>query len=132
MHHQQPPPGAESADEFSPAAGFWLAQFTSLSGIGRGVVTLADGKVYGGDSGYLYIGGYQQQGETVSAQIHVSSFQPRAHSVMGQEHSERFDLILTSTVAGKVITASGFIPGTTLSFQAVLLCQELPESRSKA
>jgi len=101
--------------------GFWLVEFTGLLGLGRGVVTLINGKIFGGDSGFLYTGSYRQKSETLTADVHVISFAPGAHSVMGQEHSQQFDLFLTGRMAEKVIVATGAIPGTGLAFQAVLL-----------
>jgi hypothetical protein len=100
--------------------GFWLVQFTGVQGFGGGAVTLIHGKVFGGDSGFLYTGSYTDQGGTLSARIHVKRSLPGAPSVMGRD---QFDLELTGTLQGDVITAKGTIPGTPLAFQAKLTKQ---------
>ncbi len=51
--------------------GFWTVQFTGIQGWGAGVVTLVNGQVLGGDSGFMYIGPYTEKGNTMNAKIHV-------------------------------------------------------------
>jgi hypothetical protein len=100
--------------------GFWLVQFQGVQGFGGGAVTLIHGKVFGGDSGFLYTGSYTDQGGTLSAKIHVKRSFPGAQSVMGKD---QFDLELAGTLQGNVIAAKGTIPGTPLAFQAKLTKQ---------
>ena len=112
----------EQAQDEKPVEGFWLVQFSGIRGMGWGTVTLVGGKIFGGDSGFLYTGSYQQQKDELTASVHVAAIFPGAQNVMGLEE---FDLTLTSqTGEGLVeegfIEAAGSIPGTSLSFQAVL------------
>lgn len=97
--------------------GFWLVQFKGVQGFGGGAVTLVHGKVFGGDSGFMYSGTYEEQGNTLNAKIHVKRSFPGTQSVMGQE---KFDLELSGTLQGNVIAAKGSIPGTNLRFEAQL------------
>lgn len=110
-------PIAQTAHE-KTAGGFWLVQFTGLTGLGQGVVTLVNGKLFGGDSAFLYTGSYRHQGEELHASVHVAAIFAGARSVMEREE---FDLVLTGRFADKLITAAGSIPGTTLAFDAVLI-----------
>lgn len=100
--------------------GFWLVQFQGVQGFGGGAVTLIHGKVFGGDSGFLYTGSYTDQGGTLTAKIHVKRAFPGAPSVMGRD---QFDLELSGTLQGNAIAAKGTIPGTPLAFKANLTKQ---------
>jgi hypothetical protein len=100
--------------------GFWLVQFQGVQGFGGGAVTLVQGKVFGGDSGFLYTGTYTEQGGVLSAKIHVKRAFPGAQSVMGMD---QFDLVLTGTLQGSVIAAKGTLAGTPAAFQAKLTKQ---------
>jgi|SRR5665213_1544781 hypothetical protein len=100
--------------------GFWLVQFQGVQGFGGGAVTLIHGKVFGGDSGFVYTGTYTDQGGALTAKIHVKRAFPGTISVMGKD---QFDLELTGTLQGNVIAAKGTIPGTPVAFQAKLTKQ---------
>ena len=62
--------------------GFYTVQFKGVQGLGAGVVTLVAGRLFGGDSGYLYTGTYTDTGNTLKAQVHVKQFVPGSSSVM--------------------------------------------------
>ena len=100
--------------------GFWLVQFTGVQGFGGGAVTLVNGKVFGGDSGFVYSGTFTDQGGNLNAKIHVRRSFPGAQSVMGLD---KFDLELAGKLQGNAISATGSVPGTNLRFQATLTKQ---------
>jgi len=97
--------------------GFWTVQFSGVQGFGFGVVTLVGGKLYGGDSAFIYTGTYADDGTTLNAKVHVRRGAPGAQSVMGRD---QFDLELNGTLNGNSIAASGSIPGIPMRFQATL------------
>jgi hypothetical protein len=97
--------------------GFWTVQFTGVQGWGTGVVTFVNGQVFGGDSGYMYIGTYTLQGNTVNAKVHVKPHLMGAANVMGRTE---FDLQLSGTVNGNKANLTGTIPGTQLKLQGTL------------
>lgn len=104
--------------------GFWTVQFTGVQGWGAGVLTLIGGQVFGGDSGFLYTGTYTQEGNTLTARVHVRQYVPGVANVMGRN---QFDLELTGTLQGNTITATGNIPGTPLRLNGTLTKQgDLP------
>jgi 2-keto-4-pentenoate hydratase/2-oxohepta-3-ene-1,7-dioic acid hydratase in catechol pathway len=106
--------------------GFWTVAFKGIQGFGAGVATLIGGKVFGGDSGYLYTGTYTQQGNTLNARIHVKQYVQGVPNVMGRTE---FDLILTGTLSGNTITATGTIPGAPGQLVGTLTKQqELPKA----
>jgi hypothetical protein len=81
--------------------GFWIVQFEGVQGNGGGVVFFIKGKIFGGDSGFVYTGTYQTDEKTISARVKVRNFLPEVLSVFGIPGD--YDLIVTGTVAGKVI-----------------------------
>jgi len=104
--------------------GFWTIQFTGIQGWGAGVVTLVGGRVFGGDSGYLYEGTYTQQANTLHARVHVRPLAAGVPNVMGLSE---FDLEMTGTLSGSAIPVTGSIPGTPLRLSGTLTKrQDLP------
>jgi len=95
-------------------------QFQGVQGFGGGAVILIRGKVFGGDSGFLYASTYTDQGGNLNAKIHVKKQIAGIQSVMGRDE---IDLVLTGTLQGNVIAAKGSVPGTQLGFQAPLTKQ---------
>ena len=97
--------------------GFWTAQFRGIQGFGSGVATFINGQVFGGDSGFMYIGTYTLQGNTVKANVHIKPHVAGAANVMGQSE---FDLQFTGTLNGNTLNVTGTIPGTQLQLQGTL------------
>ncbi|MGJ5034145.1 MULTISPECIES: GrlR family regulatory protein [unclassified Bradyrhizobium] len=62
--------------------GLWTAQFAALSE-GVGVMTIQDGNLSGGDSGYYYYGSYQQDGNRVTGKIRVVHYAGALSSAFG-------------------------------------------------
>jgi hypothetical protein len=104
--------------------GFWTVGFQGVQGWGAGVVVLIGGKVFGGDSGYMYTGTYTQRGNTLDARVHVKQYVQGVPNVMGRTE---FDLNLTGTLNGSTITATGSIPGAQGQLRGTMTKQqELP------
>ena len=99
--------------------GSYKVQFTGVQGFGAGVLTLVGGQIFGGDSAMLYTGTYQQNGNSLTALVHVKQHTatPGMQSVMGVNE---FNLALTGTIQGNTAVASGVIPGTQMKLNAAL------------
>jgi hypothetical protein len=63
--------------------GFWVVQFEGVQGNGGGVVFFLKGRVFGGDSGFVYTGSYQSDEKTITARVKVRNFLPEVLSVFG-------------------------------------------------
>jgi len=100
--------------------GFWTVQFTGIQGWGAGVLTVVGGQLFGGDSSFLYTGTYQQNGNSITAHVHVKRFAPGLPNVMGREE---FDLELAATLQGNTAKATAKIPGTQLQLVGTLTKQ---------
>ena len=107
--------------------GFWTVQFRGIQGWGAGVVTLINGQLFGGDSGFLYTGTYDQQGNAFAAHVHVRQHVAGVPNVMGRN---QFDLELTGTLQGNVIAVAGTLPGTELRLNGTLTRQALLPPRT--
>lgn len=108
--------------------GFWTVQFTGVQGWGAGVLTIIGGQLFGGDSGFLYTGNYQQTGNSMTGRVHVKQHAAGTLNVMGRNE---FDLELTGTLQGNIIKVTGKIPGTQLQLTGSLTKQgNLPASRA--
>jgi len=85
--------------------GFWIVQYEGMKGNGGGVVIFTKGKVFGGDTGYTYMGSYRTQGTSVKANVKVCNFLPDVPSVVGVAGD--FELNIDGTVEGDVIKGTG-------------------------
>jgi hypothetical protein len=62
--------------------GLWTAEFGSSTGIfGGGVAFFSDGKIWGGDATYYYVGEYATSGDTFKATLRIAPFIEGAESV---------------------------------------------------
>jgi len=89
--------------------GFWTVQFQGVQGGGGGVVVFTKGKVLGGDSGYTYVGKYEENGNNIKARITVSNFIPGIPNVMGRQAN--FELEFAGTVNGDVAAVTANLVG---------------------
>ena len=100
--------------------GFWTVQFSGVHGWGAGVLTLIGGQVFGGDTSFLYIGTYSEEGNTMKGRVHVKRHAVGMPNVMGRDE---FDLELIGTLNGNVMTINARIPGTHLQLSGTLTKQ---------
>jgi len=84
--------------------GFWIVQFEGVQGNGGGVVFLKKGRIYGGDSGFVYTGTYQTDEKTITGHVKVRNFLPEIQSVFGL--SGDYELSLKGNVVDQKIEGS--------------------------
>lgn len=99
--------------------GFWIAQFEGTNGRGSGVVTFIKNRVFGGDSGSTYVGTYRIDGNSITAHVRVHTYIPGGISIIGMP--EDYDLEMTGTIQGDVISASGIPVGQQVAGMAIRL-----------
>ena len=85
--------------------GFWILQIESVQGGGGGVVFFQNGKLFGGDTGYLYLGTYNLEGNFVTAKVKVEQFLPGVPNLLGIESN--YEMHVEGKVEGDVIRATG-------------------------
>ncbi len=84
--------------------GFWIVQFEGVQGNGGGVVFFLKGRIFGGDSGFVYTGTYQTDEKTIAGRVIVRNFLPEVLSVFGVPGD--YVLSLKGNVAGQKIEGS--------------------------
>jgi T3SS negative regulator,GrlR len=85
--------------------GFWIVQYEGMQGNGGGVAVLLKGKIFGGDTGYIYTGSYEMKGDQLTARVAVKNFLPGIPSVLGVVGD--FELNIEGKLAGDVIKGTG-------------------------
>lgn len=86
--------------------GRYSSWFRTPLGEGSGVVTIADGKISGGDIALSYEGSYVDDGENLAATIRTWRHSEAAPAVFGVD-----DLEITvsgKSPSGKIVSAAGF------------------------
>ena len=63
--------------------GFWTVRFEGPQVAGTGVLIMKDKKVYGGETGFYYIGNYQVDGNVFKARVAIRNFDPAVPSGFG-------------------------------------------------
>jgi len=84
--------------------GFWIVQFEGVQGNGGGVVFFLKGKIFGGDSGFVYTGTYQTDEKKITGRVMVRNFLPGVLSVFGIPGD--YELALKGDIAGQKIEGS--------------------------
>lgn len=85
--------------------GFWTIQADSLQGSTGGVAVFVMGSVFGGDSGFTYIGCYETSGKNIKARLTIHRFMPGVVGMLDIVGDYQLDL--TGTIEGDVIRAYG-------------------------
>ena len=82
--------------------GLWTVEFSSaLNIVGKGVLVLSGGRLFGGDSGYYYSGNFEVDSNTVSGTFDATRFDINSVSVFGDIGD--FSLSFKGTVSGATI-----------------------------
>jgi hypothetical protein len=77
--------------------GLWTAEFGSATGfINGGVVMLQAGRIFGGDSGYYYVGKYSVDGETLTGELRANHYYGPRTTAFG-DTTATFTVELTGT-----------------------------------
>jgi hypothetical protein len=91
------------------ANGFYGVDFSALTKGVRGIVTLQDGKIHGGDDQYLYSGQINGPDDRLQVALTVKAYVQGAVSAFGS-HGGKFTLNLTGKIVGRDLQFSGPSP----------------------
>jgi hypothetical protein len=72
--------------------GLWIVQFTGKDILGSGVAVFSNGKVFGGETGFYYVGTYAAQGKAVKARVVIRNFDPSIPSGFGVQGDYEMDV----------------------------------------
>src|SRR5581483_4322202 len=79
--------------------GLWIVQFTAKDIRGSGVVVFNDGKLFGGETGFYYVGSYEADSKIVQARVMVRNFDPSIPSGFGIPVSD-YEMDVSATLQG--------------------------------
>jgi hypothetical protein len=85
--------------------GLWIVQYHGPAGVGGGVVVFTKGRMLGGDSGFAYVGSYEEKGDELKARVSTTHFDPNIPSVLGVPGNQ--DLIIEGKIKGDNIEGTG-------------------------
>lgn len=85
--------------------GLWIVQYHGPGGTGGGVVVFIKGQVLGGDSGFAYVGSYEEKGDTLKARVTATQFDPNVPSVLGVPGNH--DLLIDGKIMNDKIDGTG-------------------------
>jgi len=83
----------------------YTVEFGDVAGFGcrnGGVVVLETGRIYGGDSGYYYLGTFQVRESRIEANVKVVKYNPDWGNVFG-DSSCSFGIVLCGIIANNTI-----------------------------
>jgi T3SS negative regulator,GrlR len=88
--------------------GLWIVQFTAKDIFGSGVVVFSGGKLFGGETGFYYVGSYESDGKVVQARVMVRNFDPSIPSGFGIPVSD-YEMDVSATLQGYTMTGTAMI-----------------------
>jgi hypothetical protein len=65
--------------------GLWVVEFVGQKGKGAGVAVFVNGRILGGDGGYIYLGNYVVRDNMLTAKLRISNHLPGVRNVLGHQ-----------------------------------------------
>lgn len=90
--------------------GIYRVTFQVAGNQGKGIIAAKDGWLYGGDTGFVYSGTFELQGNQISAKVHIQNDSPGVPSIFNPYLTD-FLLDLTGQESGSGITLQGSVIG---------------------
>ena len=87
--------------------GFWILQVQRPDFVSGGVALFLNGKVFGGDNGFTWIGTYEIRDRLIKARLLVHNFEPAVESVFGIKGD--YELHFSGTVHGDAVTGTAVL-----------------------
>jgi hypothetical protein len=85
--------------------GLWIVRYHGPGGVGGGVVVFTKDQVLGGDSGFAYVGSYEEKGDTLKAKVSTTQFDPNVPSVLGVPGNH--ELVIEGKIKNDTIEGTG-------------------------
>jgi T3SS negative regulator,GrlR len=87
--------------------GFWILQTKTAQFTGGGIVVFINGKIFGGDNGFAWIGTYASDGRLIKGRVDVHNFDPDIQNVLGIPGD--YVMHLSGNVEGDTITGTAMV-----------------------
>lgn len=89
--------------------GLWILKFAAGQLAGSGVVVFANGKLFGGETGFYYLGSYDADGRMFKAHIIVRNFDPSMPSGFGIDGD--FEMDVSGILQDDEMTGTAIVTG---------------------
>jgi hypothetical protein len=89
--------------------GLWTAKFETAQFTGGGVVLFHNGKLFGGDNGFTWIGTYSGDERLLKARVMVRNFDKGIESIFGIPGD--YEMHFTGNIEADRITGTAMIAG---------------------
>jgi len=89
--------------------GFWILQIQTPQINTGGVMVLINGKIFGGDNGFSWVGTYAGDQRLIKGRITVHNFDPDIQSVLAVPGD--YEMHFSGNVQGNSITGTAMIAG---------------------
>lgn len=90
-----------------PLEGLWIVKFEAAQVLGSGVAVFSNGRVYGGETGFYYLGTYEADGNIVKARIVVRNFDATILSGFGIPGDYEMDV--SAVLQGETMTGTAIV-----------------------
>lgn len=87
--------------------GLWILMIQPPPVTSGGVIVFVNGKIYGGDNGFTWVGSYAVSDKIVKGRVHVHNFDPDIKSVLGVPGD--YEMHFSGTIQGETITGTAMI-----------------------
>jgi len=88
--------------------GLWTAKIEAGGNSTSGVLVFANGKVLGGDSGFVWTGSFKLSGDSLKVDLHVKNYDPSVPPRLFG--ATEYDVRIFGTVQNEKIVATGTSP----------------------
>ena len=87
--------------------GFWILRIDTPQVASGGVVVFLNGRIYGGDNGFTWVGSYAEDKSLIKGRVNVHNFDPSVPSVLGLFGD--YDMHISGTVDGDTIKGTAML-----------------------
>lgn len=87
--------------------GFWVMRIETPQYTSGGVVIFINGKVFGGDNGFTWVGSYSQSGQILKGLVRIHNFDESVQSVLGIPGD--YDMHFAGTIEANTITGTAMV-----------------------
>lgn len=87
--------------------GLWILKILPPPVASGGIVVFINGKIFGGDNGFTWIGNFRADSRLIKGRVHIHNFDTDIKSVLGVEGD--YDMDFSGNIDGDTISGTAMI-----------------------
>lgn len=87
--------------------GLWIMQVQRPDLTSGGIVLFINGKIFGGDNAFTWVGTYEATDRLLKGRVNVHNFDPTVESVLGVKGD--YELHFSGNIQGEIITGTAVL-----------------------